>query len=110
MRLLAVVLCFSALACSMSGQTASGTITGIVTDPAGAAVASASVEVKNTDTGVIYPTVTTTTGSYSANNLPLGSYSVSVTIPGFKEIHTHWNQCRGHAGLEYSNCPGSRRD
>jgi hypothetical protein len=69
----------------MFGQAASGTITGVVIDPAGAVVPGANVEVKNIDTGVIFPAVTTNTGSYSANNLPIGNYSVSVTVPGFKK-------------------------
>jgi hypothetical protein len=88
MRPLSVVVCIMALASTMFGQAASGTITGVVTDPAGAVVPGASVEVKNTDTGVIFPAVTTNTGSYSANNLPIGTYSVSVTVPGFKK-YTH---------------------
>jgi hypothetical protein len=86
MRTLLVALCLVALAAISFGQAASGTITGIVTDPAGAVVAGASVEVTNIDTGVVYPAVTTTTGAYTVNNLPVGSYSVAVTVSGFKKF------------------------
>jgi len=68
------------------GQAGTGTITGTVTDPAGASIANAPVEVRNTDTNVPYPTVTTDTGSYTVLRLPPGPYSVSVTAPGFKKL------------------------
>ena len=41
------------------GQVGNGTITGTVTDPAGAVVAGAAVEAKNTETGIVFPTVST---------------------------------------------------
>jgi hypothetical protein len=85
MRILAVTLCALFFAAAAFPQTSTGTITGTVTDPAGAVVAGASVEVRNTDTGVLYPTVTTNTGLYTTINLPLGAYSVTVTVPGFKK-------------------------
>src|SRR5271170_1646837 len=86
MRILAVTLCALFFAAAAFPQTSTGTITGTVTDPAGAVVAGASVEVRNTDTGVLYPTVTTNTGLYTVINLPLGGYSVTVTVPGFKKF------------------------
>ena len=61
-------------------------MTGTVTDPAGAVIANAAVEVKGTDTGVPYPTVTTETGAYTVLRLPPGPYSVTVTAPGFKKL------------------------
>src|SRR6201986_5466347 len=67
-------------------QAGTGSITGTVVDPAGAVVAGAQVEVKNTETGVSYPTVTTNTGAYTTLNLPPGPYSVTVTVPGFKKF------------------------
>jgi len=45
------------------GQAGTGTITGTVTDPGGAVVANATVEAKNTETGVAYPAATTGTGN-----------------------------------------------
>ena len=83
----AVVLLFLA---GVFGQVGNGTITGTVTDPSGAVVSGASVEVKNSETGVVYPSVTTATGNYTATNLPVGTYSVTVTLQGFK-TYTHTN-------------------
>src|SRR5215475_2158361 len=68
------------------GQAASGTITGTVTDPAGAVVANAAVEVKGSETNVPYPTVTTETGAYTVLRLPPGPYTVTVSASGFKKL------------------------
>jgi len=68
------------------GQAGTGTITGTVTDPAGAAIANAPIDVRNTDTNVPYPTVTTETGAYTVLRLPPGPYSVTVSAPGFKKL------------------------
>jgi hypothetical protein len=73
-----------------SGQTGSGTITGSVADPAGAVVAGAKVEAKNTETGVIFPAETTNTGNYTISQVPIGTYVLTVTVPGFK-TYTHTN-------------------
>jgi len=85
MRVLAVSLCLSLLAAGAYGQAASGTITGTVTDPAGAVVAGAAVEVKNNETGQAYPTVSTNTGAYTVTSLGVGNYSLTVTVAGFKK-------------------------
>jgi hypothetical protein len=66
------------------GQVGNGTITGTVTDPAGAVVAAAPVEATNAETGVVYRATTTNAGSYTITDLPVGTYSVSVTVTGFK--------------------------
>jgi hypothetical protein len=84
-----VALCLLA-ASSAIAQVGNGSITGTVTDPAGAVVAGATVEAKNTETGVVYPGVSTTTGNFSIQSLPVGSYSVTVKVQGFK-TYTHTN-------------------
>src|ERR1700690_2546049 len=86
MRTLFVATCLLVLAATLFGQAGTGSITGTVTDPAGAVVSGASVDVTNIETGVVYPAVTTTTGLYTVINLPIGTYSVSVTVPGFKKF------------------------
>ncbi|HLI82364.1 MAG TPA: TonB-dependent receptor [Bryobacteraceae bacterium] len=79
-------MCALLYAVSAFGQAGTGTITGTVTDPAGAVVAGAPVEVRNTDTNIPYPTETTATGVYTATRLPPGPYSVTVTAAGFKKL------------------------
>jgi hypothetical protein len=86
MRLFAIALCLLVLSITMFGQAGTGTITGTVHDPAGAVVATAAVEVRNTETNVPYETQTTETGAYTVLRLPPGRYSVSATAPGFKKL------------------------
>jgi hypothetical protein len=67
-------------------QSDRGTVTGTVSDPAGAVIANAMVEARNTETGVVYPTTTTGTGNYTIAQLPVGVYEVTVNAPGFKKF------------------------
>jgi hypothetical protein len=60
-----------------------GTITGTISDPAGAVVASAPVEAKNVATGALYDAASTDTGNFTLSQLPAGGYEISVTVPGF---------------------------
>jgi hypothetical protein len=66
-------------------QTDRGIITGTISDPAGAVVPNAPVEAKNLATGAVYPAASSGTGNYTIAQLPVGTYEVSVTVPGFKK-------------------------
>jgi Carboxypeptidase regulatory-like domain len=66
-------------------QAANGTITGTVSDATGAVLPGASVDVKNSATGVVFSTISTETGAYTAPNLPPGSYAITISLPGFKK-------------------------
>ena len=63
-----------------------GTITGTVSDPTGAVVPNATIQVTNTDTSAIYKVATTNTGNYTLANLPVGNYELTVDAPGFKKF------------------------
>ena len=82
LRLLVVFILLSTTL--LVGQTFRGTILGSVTDPSGAVVAGATVKVRNLGTGLERTTVTSSDGSYSVPELPIGSYSVTVSQTGFK--------------------------
>ncbi|HLG97464.1 MAG TPA: TonB-dependent receptor [Bryobacteraceae bacterium] len=81
-------LIFSALAfwptCNVQGQTATGSISGTVTDASGAVVPSAVVTVSNKATGIARNLATNTEGLYSAPALPAGDYEVRVEVQGFR--------------------------
>jgi hypothetical protein len=62
-------------------------IKGTVTDPAGAVIAKASVVATNEATGVKYTTESSGTGEYLFPQLPIGTYTIKVSAPGFKEFH-----------------------
>jgi hypothetical protein len=61
-----------------------GRIKGTVTDPTGAVIPNATVTATNTRTGVSATTVSSATGDYLFQALPIGTYSISVTAPAFK--------------------------
>jgi hypothetical protein len=61
-------------------------IKGTVTDPTGAVVPGASVTATNTATGVKYPTKSLSNGDYLFPQLPVGTYSITVSAPGFKNF------------------------
>ncbi|HEY7386886.1 MAG TPA: carboxypeptidase regulatory-like domain-containing protein, partial [Bryobacteraceae bacterium] len=86
MRPITIALCVLAGAVELFAQAGTGTITGIITDPTGAAIANANVEVRNTETNAPYPTATTETGAYTVPRLPPGPYSVTVSASGFKKL------------------------
>ena len=67
-------------------QSDRGTITGTISDPAGAVVGSAAIEARNTETGAIYPVASSATGNYTIPQLPAGTYELTVTVPGFKKF------------------------
>ena len=71
-----------------SAQTFRGTILGTVTDTSGAVLPSATVKVVNVNTGLERTTQTSADGSYSVPELPLGTYSVTVSQSGFETAIT----------------------
>ena len=82
----AVVLCLLIPVAGFS-QAANGRITGIVSDASGAVIPGVVVEVTNSETGVVFSTLSTETGNYSAPNLPPGPYSITASLPGFKKYN-----------------------
>jgi len=72
------------LAVSLSAQTFRGTILGTVTDASGAVVAGAAVTVKNTGTSLERSSQTSSDGSYSIPELPIGTYKVTINQSGFQ--------------------------
>jgi len=83
--LIAMCVCFAA---SVGAQTqiTTGVIQGTVTDPSGAVVPGAGVEVKNLDTNLTRKYTTDTDGRFVALLLPPGRYTVTVTREGFATL------------------------
>lgn len=80
-----VVALFVASICLSQNITAY--LTGTVTDPSGAVVSGASVTLHNVDLNTDVITLKTdSSGAYTATELPLGTYTVSVEATGFKKI------------------------
>jgi len=64
---------------------AGGRIEGKITDPKGAIVVGAAVTVTETDTNQTYTAVTDKQGQFKVEGLPPGTYTVSISAPGFSE-------------------------
>src|SRR5258706_7874328 len=71
---------------TLFAQSDRGTITGTISDPAGAVVGNAPVEARNTQTGVVTNVASSNTGNYTIPSLPSGNYELKVTVPGFKSF------------------------
>jgi Carboxypeptidase regulatory-like domain/TonB dependent receptor len=82
LRLVMVFLILSVV--TLVAQTFRGTILGTVTDPSGKLVAGATVKVRNVATGQERTTTTSADGSYTVSELPIGTYSVTITQSGFQ--------------------------
>ena len=67
-------------------QAISGALVGTVVDSSGAAVAGASVNATNLGTGTTINTATNGTGAYRLENLPVGTYRITVNASGFRPI------------------------
>jgi Carboxypeptidase regulatory-like domain/TonB dependent receptor len=67
-------------------QSFRGSIRGKVTDPSGSVVPGAKVNAKNLNTGINREALTTDEGTYVLAELPVGSYTVTVTAGGFAEV------------------------
>lgn len=82
---------FAALACvvlmtsAVVAQKTNGQITGTVTDQSGAAVAGATVTVRQSSIGLSRVVTTTTEGNYSVPDLPAGTYTLTVSREGFSQ-------------------------
>ena len=66
------------------GQEVTASIVGTVTDPSGAPIKGANVKATDTERGTVWTADTNDTGSYNFQRLPIGTYSVKVTAPGFQ--------------------------
>ncbi len=88
MKVNVAVVLIALSATSLFAQADRGTITGLVTDSSGAAMGSASVEIRDSKTGVITKLTTTDSGNYSTPPLIIGTYEVTFSKPGFQTVHT----------------------
>jgi hypothetical protein len=64
-------------------QSFRGSIRGTVTDPSGAVIVGAKINVKSSATGFTRDVISLADGSFVVPELPAGEYTVSVSSPGF---------------------------
>jgi len=68
------------------GQSPNGTMSGLVLDPSGRAIAGAEVLIVNDATGIRYAGATNGEGLYAVTSLPPGPYRIQVSKFGFKTL------------------------
>jgi hypothetical protein len=81
-----LIICLVPAVPSVVAQITSGTITGLVTDDSGSAVAGASVTVTFTQTGATRTATTSAEGTFSFQELSPGLYNITVSKQGFKKV------------------------
>jgi hypothetical protein len=69
---------------SLCAQQTVGSMTGTVEDSTGGVLVKATVKIEDVSTGLQLDAVTNRSGSYSAFDLPTGTYAVTFAMPGFK--------------------------
>jgi hypothetical protein len=80
-----VLVLLSTCAGVMGQSLNTSQVSGTVQDATGAAVPNATVVLANTATGFTRTVITNASGTYTAPDLPLGPYSVTVTASGFEK-------------------------
>jgi hypothetical protein len=87
-RLLALILVtlFGAFTPCVKAQFESATLTGSITDPAGAVIPRATVKMVNEATNIEANTVTNEEGRYFFPSLRPGAYRLAASAPGFKQF------------------------
>ncbi len=80
----AVLALFLGAADPSAAQTATGQITGAITDATGATVTGVRIKITNTLTGLTRETTSSDRGTYSVPQLPVGTYVITAEKDGFK--------------------------
>ena len=77
---------FTLFAAAAWSQSFLGSIGGTITDASDPVLPQAKVVLTETKTGVQRDTIANASGEYSFADLPRGTYSISVTAAGFKDV------------------------
>src|SRR5215475_11978214 len=86
MRALAALLVVLVTASTAAAQTFRGSINGIVTDQTGAILPGADIKATNEATGLSYATTSSTAGTFTFADLPLGDYTIVAAESGFETV------------------------
>ncbi len=76
-----------------------GAVNGTVTDPTGAIVVGADVNLKSNETGEVHTVKTNSAGSYTFPLLKPGAYSLTIAHPGFSTYATNVQVQLGQTAL-----------
>jgi hypothetical protein len=85
-KLSAFILVVAAIFCttiSAAAQQTLGGITGTVVDPSGSAIPNVEVKATSDETKLVRTAKSNGTGSYELVDLPIGTYTITFSLPGF---------------------------
>lgn len=85
-ELITTIVLFSMTPGLLNAQTTTATISGTITDPSGAVIAAAKVEVRNVETGIVRPAGADSQGRYRVPELIIGTYEVQAMQAGFQTV------------------------
>jgi Carboxypeptidase regulatory-like domain len=86
LAVLGVVFFNLALGSLLWGQSSTSSLRGVVSDPQGAVVVGAKVNLSNPSTGFSQSTATDNSGTYQFQQIPPGIYTLTVSMAGFATI------------------------
>lgn len=84
-----LILLFVALPVPSIAQRTTATFAGIVQDTSGAVLPGADVQLVNEGTNAIVTKVTSETGEFLFDYVPVGTYTLKIELPGFKTHESH---------------------
>ncbi|MFN7924769.1 MAG: carboxypeptidase regulatory-like domain-containing protein [Bryobacteraceae bacterium] len=84
--------CLFVTALLVPGQTITSRIRGVVSDPSGAVVPGAEVSVLHESTGLKRSVASSAAGQFALEAMPLGKYTLTVTMQGFKKFSSTGNE------------------
>ena len=85
---------------NVTAQNFRGSLNGTITDTTGATLPHATVTILAADTGLTRATFSSSAGEFAFQDLPVGTYSVTVAASGFST--GKYNQIPVSAGLPYT--------
>jgi hypothetical protein len=71
---------------TLSGQTGTASVTGLIRDPTDSAIAGATVRIVNTESGVTTAAVSNEEGFFRVNSVLPGTYRIEASAPGFQTV------------------------
>ena len=71
---------------SLHAQSIYGTLTGVVSDPSGAVVTGAKLQLKDQQSGSLRDSVSNNDGFYTFISVPPGAYQLTITASGFETL------------------------
>src|ERR1700730_12969501 len=84
-RILLAAACFLLASTVVWAQFEAGSVVGVITDPGGAVVPNASIELRSVATAAIREASSSSSGEFDFVAVPPGRYSITVKLAGFKQ-------------------------